>query len=45
MPIVTKNNKQVPKVADLPFAKGGPDFATVVGASIRQDTTLGNFFF
>ena len=44
MPIVTKNNKQVPKVADLPFAKGGPDFATVVGASIRQDTTLGNFF-
>jgi hypothetical protein len=44
MPIVSKSNRKVAKIAQLPFAKGGPDFDTVLGASIRQDTLLGNFF-
>jgi hypothetical protein len=44
MAFVTEDNKQITEIAPLPFAKGGPDFNTVLGASIRQDTILGNFF-
>lgn len=46
MPIVNDKNEVVTpnQLAVLPPAIGGPDFSTVVGASIRQDTTLGNFF-
>ena len=46
MPIVNDKNEVLApnQLKALPPAIGGPDFSTVLGASIRQDTILGNFF-
>ena len=46
MPIVNDKNEVLApnQLKALPPAIGGPDFSAVLGASIRQDTILGNFF-